>query len=79
MHLEKLVNSPTGKIITSIVLGFGLATLFRQVCKERNCIIMKAPPLEEIKNSIFKHDNKCYKFEAVSTTCNATNKQLISH
>lgn len=76
MHLEKLVNSKTGKIVASIILGFGLATLFRKVCKDKNCIVVKAPPLHEITDKVFKHDNKCYKFDAVSVKCDAK-KEII--
>ena len=43
MHLSKFVQSNTGKHIMSAILGFGLATLFRVACADRNCIIFKAP------------------------------------
>jgi hypothetical protein len=46
--LTKLMNSSKGKIIFSIILGFGIATLFRKVCKDRNCIVFKAPELNNI-------------------------------
>ena len=42
MHLEKFVHSYTGKIMMSVLLGFGLATFFRFAykCKkmEKNAI-----------------------------------------
>jgi hypothetical protein len=76
MHLEKLVNSKTGKVVASILLGFGLATLFRKVCKERNCIVLKAPPLQEMTTQVFKHDDKCYTFQAVSAKCDK-NKKIV--
>jgi hypothetical protein len=72
MHLEKLVNSKTGKILASIILGFGLATLFRKVCKEKNCIVLKSPPLNELSVNVYKHENKCYKFESISTRCDSS-------
>ena len=33
MHLGKFVHTETGKYLMSILLGFGLASLFRTVCK----------------------------------------------
>jgi len=60
----------------SIILGFGLATLFRTVCKDKNCIILKAPPLDEIKDKIYKHQNKCYKYNSVSKQCDASMKNV---
>ena len=54
MNLRRLIYSDIGKYIISILLGLGLATLFRKVCKDRNCIVFKAPNIKKIKNQIFK-------------------------
>jgi hypothetical protein len=74
MHLSKFVQSDTGKHIMSAILGFGLATLFRMACVNRNCIIFKAPDLEEIDDKTFKYGDKCYKFSHEMRPCskNAT-------
>jgi len=60
----------------SALLGFGLATLFRTVCKGKNCIIFKAPPMDEIEDKIYKHQDKCYKFNPVTTKCDANKKNV---
>lgn len=77
MNLNKFFESSTGKTLLSIILGFGLASLFRTVCKDKNCMIFKSPPLEDIKDKIYKHDDKCYKYNPVPVKCNA-NKKIIS-
>jgi len=69
MNLGKFFKTDTGRHIMSAILGFGLATMFRVVCKERNCIIFKAPDLDKIENKIFQQDNKCYKFDMKSIKC----------
>jgi hypothetical protein len=69
MNLSKFFHTESGKYLMSIILGFGLATLFRTVCKGKNCLIMTAPPLDEIKDKIYKHQGKCYKFTSVTTKC----------
>jgi len=74
INLGKFVHTETGKIIMSILLGFGLASLFRTVCKNNNCLIFHAPPLEEIKDKIYKTKNKCIKYNPISTKCNYMNK-----
>ena len=76
MNLTKFVNTETGKHIMSILLGFGLASLFRTVCKGKRCVIYHAPPLEEIKDHTFKYGDKCYKFEMNNTKCD-TKKQIV--
>ena len=67
--LKDLINSPRGKILFSILLGLGLASLFRKACSSRNCLVFKAPTLDNIKGKIFGHDSKCFKFDEQSTTC----------
>ena len=69
MQLGKFLNTPTGKIMMSIILGFGLASLFRTVCKEKNCLIFVAPPHDEIDGKIYKYQDKCYSYKSVSTKC----------
>ncbi len=74
MYLGKFVHTETGKIIMSILLGFGLASLFRTVCKDKDCIIFHAPPLDKFKDKIYKNGDKCYKYTPVATKCNANAK-----
>ena len=69
MYLGRFVHTETGKIIMSILLGFGLASLFRTVCKDRDCIIFHAPPLDKIQDKIYKNGDKCYKYTPVATKC----------
>jgi hypothetical protein len=76
MHLSKFVHSESGKYIMSIILGIGLATLFRVACKGNNCIITQAPPLEEIKEKTYRIDGKCYKIESNAVSCNSQ-KQIV--
>jgi hypothetical protein len=76
MHLSKFVHTTTGRYIMSIILGFGLASLFREVCKDKGCIVFKAPPLDDIDGKTFKINDKCYNFNNVSSTCDK-NKENI--
>ena len=76
MHLEKFVHTPTGKVIMSILLGFGLSSLFRIVCKDKDCLIFHAPPLEQIKDKIYKNNGKCVKYNPVATKCSANMKTI---
>jgi hypothetical protein len=76
MHLARLIHTKLGKVIMSIILGFGLATLFRSVCKGKNCLILEAPPMEEIKEKIFRHHDKCYKFTPIVTKCDKNKKTV---
>jgi hypothetical protein len=74
IRLNKFVETDQGKIIMSILLGFGLATVFRETCKGKNCVIEKAPPLEEIEGKIYQEGDKCYKFTLKQTKCDRSKR-----
>jgi hypothetical protein len=76
INLGKFVHTETGKIIMSILLGFGLASLFRTVCKGNNCILFRAPPLDDFNDKIYKNNGKCIKYVPVATKCTLNAKTV---
>jgi len=74
MNIERILHGKIGKIFMSILLGLGLATLFRKVCKDRDCIIFRAPDIKKIQNQIFKFEGKCYKFSEEIERCDSKKK-----
>ena len=77
MYLAKFVHTKTGRYLMSIILGLGLASLFRTICKEKNCILFKAPPLDEMDGKVYKYQDKCYTYKSVSTKCDASKTDVI--
>ena len=76
LHLGKFVHSERGKILMSILLGFGLASLFRKICKDRNCLNFYAAPLDEFRDKIYKNKGKCVKYIPVATKCSLNAKTI---
>lgn len=76
LHLAKFVHTKTGRIIMSVLLGFGLASLFRTVCKGTDCLSFLAPPLDKIKDKIYKNSGKCVNYSPVPTKCDANVKTV---
>ena len=66
------LDSKYGQIIFSAILGLGLASLFRKVCVDGNCVIIEGPPLNQVENKIFQQEGKCYVYKASSTKCKKT-------
>lgn len=77
MYLDKFVHSKTGKYLMSILLGIGLATLFRKTCVGKNCVTYNAAPAEELDGQTYKFDNKCYKFEKNSIKCDSKKETFV--
>jgi len=76
VHFGKFVHTKTGKTLMSLILGFGLASLFRKICKEKNCLLFYAPPMEELDDKIYKSNGKCVKYKPVATKCSMNAKTL---
>lgn len=80
MNIKRLLNSEIGKNLISILLGIGLATLFRKVCTDKNCIVFNGPVISEFEDKIYKHGEKCYKYKAQPDKCDSTKKVIdITH
>jgi hypothetical protein len=77
MNIKYLLNDPIGKIFISIILGLGLATMFRTVCKEKNCIRFHGPVISEIDGKIYKHGDKCFQYKVESSGSCDTNKRVL--
>ncbi len=76
MNFKRLLNTELGRICISIILGLGLAALFRKVCNDKNCIVFNGPIISEFENKTFKYDGKCYKYSLNMEKCNP-NKNII--
>ncbi len=68
--IENLYKTKTGRYLISIILGLGISALFRKVCNDRDCIIVKGPQTSEILGHVFEFDSKCYKYRVKNTSCN---------
>ena len=77
MEIKRLLYGKYSKYVISIILGFGLATLFRKVCNERNCLVFKAPKIKNIEKKTYKVDNTCYKFTYKQVQHNKSKKEVF--
>jgi len=76
MNFKRMLNTPIGQTLISILLGIGLATMFREVCEGKNCIVFNGPVISEIDGKTYKYDDYCYKYELASVKCNPA-KRII--
>jgi len=76
MNFKRLLNTELGIFFISVLLGIGLATLFRKVCEGKNCIHFNGPVISEIDGKTYKYGENCYKYKLEATSCNP-NKQTV--
>ena len=76
MKFKKFIGSETGVFVLSIILGLGLACIFKMSCDSQNCIVYRAPDYSEKK--IIKYNDKCYEPNEHMETCDS-NKKIIEY
>jgi hypothetical protein len=67
--INNLLKNDTGKLIISVLIGLGIASLFKKVCVDENCLIIKSHPKEQIEGQIFKNGDKCVLYNSESLKC----------
>jgi hypothetical protein len=75
-NILSAMHTDIGKYAISIILGFGLSSLFRKVCNERNCIVFHAPALDEVTKNTYSYGNKCYKFKEKAMKCGSAEREI---
>ena len=55
--------------IISFIVGILLSVLFGYVIKERKCVVVDTEYIENLKNSSYKHNGKCYKYNPKEVEC----------
>ena len=68
------LETDSGQVAASVLLGLGLAALFRKACNDNRCIVVRSPSEEELKKYYYKVDDECYKYSRVATQCDKKTK-----
>lgn len=76
MNFKRLIYSNIGRMVISILLGLGLASLFRRVCRDKSCIKFNGPIISMENDKIYKFNEKCYKYTYEPNKCNEAKRIL---
>ena len=69
--LQEVMHTKIGQILISIILGIGLASIFRRSCKASECFSFHAPKPGDIEKKIYSHGGKCFSFHTETVPCTA--------
>lgn len=75
MELKRFFYTDTGKIIISIILGLGLASLFRIPCKGKKCLSFKGLKKQDL-NKTYKYGDKCFNYSIDPVVCGVNKRTL---
>lgn len=77
IQITKFIQSPTGSKLFSILLGLGIAGLFKMSCDSRSCIVYKGPEFKD-DNKTVKVNEQCYSVKENIIQCvDDDNKEKI--
>ena len=76
MNFKRLLHTELGITFISILMGLGLATLFRKVCKDKNCIEFNGPVIDTVTGKTYRYGEACYKYTITPALCDK-NKKII--
>ena len=74
MNFKRLLTTPMGQIFLSIVMGLGLASLFRKVCTDKNCIVFQGPIIADFEANTYKQGDTCYQYSTTVEKCDSSKK-----
>lgn len=77
--VKNLMHTNMGKIILSVLLGLGFATLFRQICNSKDCYRFIGPHHNALRDKIFASDTEktnCYSLVEENIQCGSKSKTL---
>jgi len=77
--VKNLMYTNMGKIILSVLLGLGFATLFRQICNSKDCYRFIGPQHNALRDKIFASDTdktQCYTLVEENIQCGSKSKTL---
>ena len=75
-HLKRILDTELGRFFISVILGIGLATLFRKACTDKSCITFNGPVIDEVHGKIYQFGEFCYKYELIPDKCDSKKKTV---
>lgn len=69
---DRLFYTQRGQIMVSVIFGFAVAVMFQQTCKGAACVVLRAPPAEDIQGRVFRNGAKgddCYTYVPRMVPC----------
>ena len=77
--INNILYTDRGRFILAIILGLGLATLFRKFCDGKNCYDFIGPEQKAIRDQVFSfdsNDNECFVMREKAAVCNKSAKKV---
>lgn len=75
--VSSILSDRFGAIIVSVILGLGLAAIFRATCRGEACIVVHGPPRDQIDQHVYRIDDQCFKYTSYAVGCPETETNTV--
>lgn len=69
LSVEKWLENDKIGVLLSCIIGFGLAALFRPMCKDGDCVVLRGPPVNQMRDAVYQIGGKCHEFTPKAVAC----------
>jgi len=67
--ISEVLDNNAGSVIVSVILGLGLAALFRKVCEDKKCVVVHSPNNNDVEKYYYQIQGECYKYTPETVSC----------
>lgn len=69
MFIQRIIHSKFGRYAIAVILGLGIASIFRPACRGDGCYEFVGAPSTEVGQKTYHFNGECYRFQPRATTC----------
>lgn len=69
MNYWLLMEDPLFATFVSFLIGFGIAAMFRPMCRGADCVVLHGPPVKDVIDKVYQMGEKCVEFTTEIVDC----------
>jgi hypothetical protein len=77
MSYWTLMENTVVAAAVSFLIGFGIAAMFRPMCRGADCIVVHGPPVKDVIDKVYQMGEKCVEFTTEVVECPAAGQDLV--
>ena len=77
MNYWEYMENPWVAALVSFLIGFGIAAMFRPLCKGADCIVIHGPPVRDVIDKVYQMGEKCVEFTTEVVSCPKDGSEVV--
>ncbi len=67
------MEEPWIAAVVSFLIGFGIAAMFRPMCRGSDCLVLHGPPVKDVVDKVYQMGERCVEFTTEVVQCPTEN------